>query len=184
MLPEGYNDSSYRVLRRYVRSTNITTTTAQSAITPASSSFQPTWSPGLPSLTNSGKLNTDVSISLPSISRSAGTAGQPMTPSPPVTPPPWLTVTPNQHTATSQESITTQVTDLLPVTSGLAHLPPLNHAQPQPSTRAAVTGVTNQPRPSTLTAVTTWIEGNSTFITCMAYFLGVVFVFLKKEGNK
>ncbi|XP_036441297.1 phosphatidylinositol phosphatase PTPRQ [Colossoma macropomum] len=41
---------------------------------------------------------------------------------------------------------------------GSAHPPPPSSAQPQPSTRAAVSGITYQPRPSTQTAVTSWIE--------------------------
>ncbi|XP_037395653.1 phosphatidylinositol phosphatase PTPRQ isoform X2 [Pygocentrus nattereri] len=41
---------------------------------------------------------------------------------------------------------------------GSAHPPLPSSAQPQPSTRAAVTGVTYQSRPSTQTAITSWIE--------------------------
>ncbi|KAL7870971.1 hypothetical protein SRHO_G00084680 [Serrasalmus rhombeus] len=158
MLPESYYDSSSRVLRRYARSTNITTATAESAITLASPSFQPTWSPSSPGSVSSGKLNTDTTNSLPAISRTAGIAGQPLTPSPPATPPPWLTVTSDQRTATPHESITVTATDLSFVTSGSAHPPLPSSAQPQPSTRAAVTGVTYQSRPSTQTAITSWIE--------------------------
>ncbi|KAL6478813.1 hypothetical protein MHYP_G00122460 [Metynnis hypsauchen] len=158
MLPESYYDSSSRVLRRYARSTNITTATAQSAITLASPSFQPTWSPSSPGSVSTGKLNTDTTNSLPAISRTAGIASQPLTPSPPATPPPWLTVTSDQRTSTPHESITVTTTDLSFVTSGSAHPPLPSSAQPQPSTRAAVTGVTYQPRPSTQTAITSWIE--------------------------
>ncbi|XP_072551327.1 phosphatidylinositol phosphatase PTPRQ [Salminus brasiliensis] len=159
MSPGGYYDSSSRVLRRRsARSTNITTATAQSAITPASPDSQPTWSPSHPGSTSIYKLNTDATASLPTNSRTAGTAEQPLTPSPPTTPPPWLTVATNQRTATPHESVTVSVTDLSLVTSGSAHPPSLSPAQPQPSTRAAVTGVTHQTRPFTQTAVTSWIE--------------------------
>ncbi|XP_049339571.1 phosphatidylinositol phosphatase PTPRQ isoform X4 [Astyanax mexicanus] len=143
----GYYDSSSRVLRRSARSTNITTATAQSTITPAS-----------PDSTSTDKLNTHTPNQLPTLSFTARTAEQPLTASPPATPPPWLTVTTNPRTATPYDSLTASFTDLLPVTSGSDHPPPLSPAQPQPSTRAAVTGFTFQPRPSTQTAVTSWIE--------------------------
>ncbi|KAI4902613.1 hypothetical protein NFI96_032935 [Prochilodus magdalenae] len=149
MLPGSYYDTSSQVLRRYARSTNITTVTTQSAITLASPSFQPTLNP-------SSVTNTDITNSHPAISHTAGTASKPLTPSPPATPPAWLTVTSDQHTATPRESITMTATDLSLVTSDSARPPLLSPAQPQPSTRAAVTGVTF--RSSTQTAVTSWIE--------------------------
>ncbi|XP_066541701.1 LOW QUALITY PROTEIN: phosphatidylinositol phosphatase PTPRQ [Hoplias malabaricus] len=146
MLVEGYYDNSSGVLRRYARSTNITMATAQSAITLASSTFQPTWSPSNPSSPGMGKLNTDTANSLP-FSHSTDTVGQTLTSRPPATPTSWLTATPDQRSPTPWESITSPVSDLSAMTAGSARTTVLSPAHPQPSTRAADTSVTYQPRP-------------------------------------
>ncbi|XP_026855233.2 phosphatidylinositol phosphatase PTPRQ [Electrophorus electricus] len=147
MLPGGYNNSSSQVLHRYARSlSNITTATTPSAL--ASASSQPTQSP-------SSFSGTDSAHSNHTLSHGALRTDLPLTPTPPATPPPWLTATFGSGTAmpsvaNTETATLKRVTDLSPVTSGSDRPTILSPAQPQPSTRAAVTDLTNQPRITTL----------------------------------
>ncbi|XP_076848697.1 phosphatidylinositol phosphatase PTPRQ isoform X2 [Brachyhypopomus gauderio] len=147
MLPGDFNNNSSPVLHRNTRSlSNITTATTPSAF--ASASSQPTQSSA--HFTSSGKPDTEPAQPNYTLSHGAARTDLPLTPTPPATPPPWLTVTFASGTATpfgaSTETVTLRrVTNLSPVTSGSDGPTVLSPAQSQPSTRAVVTNLSQQP---------------------------------------